>query len=276
MQSEPLFCSETILKWKEKGSEHMDSGYETFSVYYDCLTKNVNYHQRALYFDGLIQSYLQSDGVVLLDLACGTGSMSEELARLGYDVLGIDYSYGMLSRAMEKKMEHGLPIQYVCQDMRELQLYGTVDVTICTLDSLNHLDCFSEVQLVFQEIYDATEPGGLFLFDMNTVYKHREVLGDRVFVYETEAVYCVWENQYTPEDHTVSMNLEFFTLQEDGSYLRNREEITEHAYEADQIQETLRQIGFEVLGCYHADTREPLRPDSERMVVVARVPKSQQ
>ena len=190
----------------------MDSGYETFSVYYDCLTKNVNYHQRALYFDGLIQSYLQSDGVVLLDLACGTGSMSEELARLGYDVLGIDYSYGMLSRAMEKKMEHGLPIQYVCQDMRELQLYGTVDVTICTLDSLNHLDCFSEVQLVFQEIYDATEPGGLFLFDMNTVYKHREVLGDRVFVYETEAVYCVWENQYTPEDHTVSMNLEFFTL----------------------------------------------------------------
>ena len=111
---------------------------------------------------------------------------------------------------------------------------------------------------------------------MNTVYKHREVLGDRVFVYETEAVYCVWENQYTPEDHTVSMNLEFFTLQEDGSYLRNREEITEHAYEADQIQETLRQIGFEVLGCYHADTREPLRPDSERMVVVARVPKSQQ
>ena len=104
----------------------METGYEAFSFYYDQLTENVEYPQRAAYFHKLIQKYRQSEGVVLLDLACGTGSLSEEFAKLGYDVLGVDYSYGMLNQAMQKKLEHNLPIQYICQDMREL------DSTPCT------------------------------------------------------------------------------------------------------------------------------------------------
>ena len=118
----------------------METGYEAFSFYYDQLTENVEYPQRAAYFHKMIQKYCQSEGVVLLDLACGTGSLSEEFAKLGYDVLGVDYSYGMLNQAMQKKLEHNLPIQYICQDMRELDLYGTVDITVCALDSLIHLD----------------------------------------------------------------------------------------------------------------------------------------
>ena len=151
----------------------METGYEAFSFYYDQLTENVEYPQRAAYFHKLIQKYCQSEGVVLLDLACGTGSLSEEFAKLGYDVLGVDYSYGMLNQAMQKKLEHNLPIQYICQDMRELDLYGTVDITVCALDSLNHLDSFSDVKTVFQQVFDVTESGGVFLFDMNTPYKHR-------------------------------------------------------------------------------------------------------
>ncbi|MBQ8688233.1 MAG: class I SAM-dependent methyltransferase [Ruminococcus sp.] len=246
----------------------MDTGYEVFSQYYDGLTENVNYAERAAYFDGLIRRHKRSEGVVLLDLACGTGSMSEEMAGLGYDVIGVDFSYGMLSRAMEKKMESGLPIQYVCQDMREIELYGTVDAVICTLDSLNHLDSFADVETVFRKVAENLEPGGVFIFDMNTPYKHREVLGSQIYIYDTETVYCVWENRYEPEQHTVHIRLDFFEQTEDGSYFRSGEEITEHAYEPQQVAEALERAGLTVMGCYHADTEEPLRDDSQRMIFV--------
>ena len=250
--------------------EYMETGYETFARYYDGLTENVDYPKRAAYFDGLIQKHKRSAGVVLLDLACGTGSMSEEMCRLGYDVIGVDFSYGMLSRAMEKKMESGLPIQYVCQDMRELELYGTVDITLCTLDSLNHLNCFADVETVFHKVSENLEPGGLFLFDMNTPYKHRSVLGSQIYIYDTDDVYCVWENQYEPKDHTVTICLDFFELDEDGRYIRSGEEIIEHAYEPEQVASALKQAGLTVIGCYHADSEEPLHADSQRMIFVAR------
>ena len=217
-----------------------ETGYETFSFYYDALTENVNYPARAAYLDGLVQKYKQSAGKVMLDLACGTGTMTEEMAERGYDMIGVDYSEGMLGQAMEKKIEKQLPIQYVCQDMRELELYGTVDAVICTLDSLN------------------------------TLYKHRELLGNQVYVYETDAVYCVWENALCEDNCTVEITLDLFQLCADGRYRRTEEQITERAYAPEQVQAALETIGFHVLGIYHADTEEPLHSDSERMVVVAR------
>lgn len=246
------------------------TGYEVFSFYYDALTENVDYPARAAYFDGLIRRHLRSTGRVLLDLACGTGTMAEELARRGYDVIGVDYSPGMLSQAMDKKYDSGLAIQYVQQDMRKLNLYGTVDVTLCTLDSLNHLPSFSDVETVFRRVAAATEPGGLFLFDMNTIYKHQAVLGSQVYVYETEDVYCVWENCLREDGCTVDLTLDLFEACPDGHYRRQTEQLTERAYAPEQIQAALEQVGFAVIGIYHADTTEPLRPDSQRMVVAAR------
>lgn len=248
----------------------MNTGYEFFSQYYDSLTENVDYKKRADYFDGLIKKHKKSCGNVLLDLACGTGSMSEEMALLGYDVIGADYSCGMLSRAMEKKMESGLPIQYICQDMRELELYGSADAVICTLDSLNHLCSFEDVEKTFEAVYENLEDGGVFIFDMNTPYKHSEILGNRIYIYDTEKVYCVWENSYEDEEHTVNIRLDFFELTEEDTYIRSFEEITEHAYEPEQVEKALRRAGFNVLGCFHADTEEPLRPDSQRMIFIVR------
>ncbi len=261
-----------VLLWSPVfgGGTMAETGYETFSFYYDALTQNVNYSARADYFDGLIQKHLRSEGNVLLDLACGTGTMSEEMARRGYDVIGVDYSCGMLSQAMDKKFEHGLPIQYVQQDMRELELYGTVDVTLCLLDSLNHLDSFAEVETVFQRVADATEPGGMFLFDMNTLYKHRQLLNGQVYVYETDEVYCVWENTMREDMQTVDITLQLFQMEEDGRYSRMEEQITECAYPPEQIKTALKRCGFDVLGIYSADTEEELHEDSQRMVVVAR------
>lgn len=248
----------------------METGYECFSRYYDSLTENVNYQERAAYFDRLIRQHVKSEGMVLLDLACGTGSMSEEMCRMGYDVIGVDFSYGMLNRAMEKKLEHNLPIQYVCQDMRKLNLYGTVDAAICTLDSLNHLECFSDVEQTFRQVSAVLEQGGVFVFDMNTPYKHREILGDVVYIYETDEVYCTWENHYEPQEHTVEIHLEFFELTEDGLYSRSSEEITERAYEPERVADALKAAGLTVIGCYHADTEEALHEDSQRMVWVTR------
>lgn len=247
----------------------LTENYDVFSRYYDSLTDNVDYRSRAEYFHRLIQKYKKSKGDVLLDLACGTGSMSEEMCRLSYDVIGADCSCGMLSRAMEKKLESGLPIQYICQDMRELDLYGAADAVICTLDSLNHLECFEDVEKVFRQVFKNMEPGGVFVFDMNTPYKHREVLGNEVYIYDTDDVYCVWENSYEPEENTVNIRLDFFELESDGRYSRSCEEITEHAYEPERVRKALEKAGFEVIGCYKADTEEPLDEKSERMIFAA-------
>ena len=241
-----------------------ETGYETFAFYYDSLTQNVNYDERAEYFDRLIQTFLHSSGNVLLDLACGTGTMSEKMTKRGYDVIGVDYSDSMLNQALEKKLEKGLSIQYVMQDMRELELYGTVDATICTLDSLNHLPSLADVTRVFQRVFDATEPGGVFLFDMNTLYKHRKILGNEIYLYETEDVYCVWENELQDDQCTVLITLQIFSQLENGLYRRKTEYITERAYASEQIQEALKKVGFHVLGIYHADTLEPLKEDSQQ------------
>lgn len=247
-----------------------ETGYEMFSLFYDALTENVDYPGRAAYLDALIRENLRSEGNVMLDLACGTGTMTEEMAKRGYDMIGVDYSAGMLGQAMEKKIALGLPIQYVQQDMRELELYGTVDVVICMLDSLNHLPNFSDVKKVFRRIANAIEPGGLFLFDMNTLYKHQELLGHQVYIYETDGVYCVWENALREDGCTVDITLELFQRCKDGHYCRQEETMTERAYAPEQVADALREVGFSVIGIYHADTTEPLRNDSQRMLVVAR------
>ncbi|MDE5792490.1 MAG: class I SAM-dependent methyltransferase, partial [Oscillospiraceae bacterium] len=162
--------------------------YNNFAEFYDNLTKNVNYTKRAERLHYIIQKYIQTDtdGTLLLDLACGSGSLSEELAKLGYDVIGVDNSPAMLNQAMQKKLESNLEIQYLCQDMRELDMFGTIDITVCMLDSLNHLDSLEDIQKVFQKVSLFAQPKGLFIFDMNTLYKHHEILNNQVFLYDTD------------------------------------------------------------------------------------------
>lgn len=226
--------------------------YENFAAHYDALTENVEYPLRAARIHHLVEQEIRTDGRILLDLACGSGSMSEEMAKLGYDVIGVDNSPAMLSAAMDKKYDSGLPIQYLCQDMREIDMFGTIDVTICTLDSLNHLPSFEDVERVFQRVSLFAMPGGLFIFDMNTVYKHRHVLAEQTFIYDTESVFCVWENRLKPGTDTVEIQLTFFERDGDA-YYRSDEQITETAYSADQIISALETAGFVNIRCFDAD-----------------------
>ena len=167
------------------------SGYGRFACYYDKLTENVDYGKIAARCHELIKRY-SSEHEVVLDLACGTGSLSEALARLDYDVVGVDLSDQMLEEAMDKRYESGLNIQYLMQDMTELDLYGAVDAVVCVLDSINHLENEEAVRKTFECVSKFTCDGGLFIFDVNTVYKHRVILADNAFCYDLDGLFCAW------------------------------------------------------------------------------------
>jgi len=247
-----------------------DNYYNNFAYYYDDLTKNIDYKSRASYFNSIIKKFNGNTSGILLDLACGTGSISEEMAMLGYDVIGTDISDGMLNIALDKKFESGLNIQYLKQDMRELDMFGTIDNTLCVLDSLNHLSNLEDVKKTFSKVSLFAEPNGLFIFDMNTIYKHKEVLSNNVYIYETDNVFCVWENFYQQEDDRVDISLNFFERSENGSYQRYIEEFSEWAYNVQDILNILDSVGLELLAMYDDDSFNPPHEKSERIVFVSR------
>ena len=243
------------------------SGYGSFAYYYDRLTQNISYKQRAEYFDTLVKMHGGKKNI-LLDLACGTGSLSEEFSRMGYDVIAVDGSEEMLNEALDKKFDSGLNIQYLCQDMTELDMFGTIDVTVCALDSLNHLPDLEAVKKTVERVSLFCEPQGLFLFDINTPYKHQNILGNNTFVYDLEDVYCVWQNEYQG-NNTVEINLDFFT-REDNVYLRTGESFCERAYTSAEIENALNKAGLKTEAIYEEMTQNEPCDTTQRVVYVTR------
>lgn len=246
------------------------NGYNVFARYYDDLTANIDYRKRAEYFHEIIKKFKTTENNILLDLACGTGSISEEMARIGYDVIGVDYSQEMLGIALDKKFDSGLNIQYLCQDMRNIDMFGTIDITICALDSINHLDNIEDVRKVFQKVSLFSEYNGLFIFDINTIYKHRNILADNTFTYETDNLYCIWENTLNKDTNEVKMNLEFFELEENGLYSRSSDGFSEKAYSEEVIDRMLAENNFDILAKYGDDTFNAPEEKTQRIIYVAR------
>lgn len=242
--------------------------YDQFSEYYDRLTDNVEYGKRADYFCSLLSS-LGVEGGIMLDLACGTGSMLTEMAGRGFEVIGVDSSVGMLNRAREKAAESGCEALLLCQPMQELDLYGTVDCCISVLDSINHLPCAGDVKETFRRVSLFTAPGGAFVFDVNTLHKHRDVLADNAFIYDLDDVFCAWQNACDPDDGSVQIMLDFFAEGEDGLWERFYEQFEERAYPLEQIKAWLTEAGFEVKGIYNDMTYDPADEGCERAVFAA-------
>lgn len=243
--------------------------YACLSAYYDSLTEDVDYQSRADYLWGFLKQYKIQDGI-LLDLACGTGQMSLLFAQKGYEVIGVDASPEMLCQARENVMAAGQDnILFLCQRMEELDLYGTVRSCICTLDSLNHLTTPEQVLTAFKKVALFLEPGGVFLFDVNTPYKHRQVLGDHCFVLEDEALYLVWQNQYDSSTETVEITLDLFE-EEAGVYYRQTERFAERAYETAQLRSLLEEAGFSLEAVYDDLTLNAPGEDSQRLYMIAR------
>ncbi|MDD5953124.1 MAG: class I SAM-dependent methyltransferase [Oscillospiraceae bacterium] len=247
------------------------SSYAAFADYYDALTKNVDYDRYAGYLCEILKRHHHEAGITL-DLACGTGSLTLALSDRGLDVYGIDGSPDMLSVAQQKAMEQGKQLLFLCQKMQSIDLYGTVNTVFCVLDSINHLTKQQDVQKTFDRVSLFLEPDGYFVFDVNTIYKHQKVLANETFVYDTDDVYCVWQNQYQGEEqHLVQIDLDFFAR--DGEiYRRSSEQFWERAYSVEQLKACLQKAGLELLEIYDALHFTMPKADSQRLVFVARKP----
>lgn len=244
--------------------------YGVFSEFYDALTANVSYDTVSQVLSSLLTRYGKGRGL-LLDLACGTGSVSVRLAEKGYEVIGVDLSPEMLSEAQNKAYSAGQNILFLCQDMTKLDLYGTVDAAVCTLDGLCHLPDEESVFAALQKVSLFMNPGGVFLFDVNSVYKHRAVLGNNTFVYDTDDVYCVWQNTLLSDGVTVQMDLDFFEPVSDaGDYVRQSERFTERAYPRETLEAMLKKAGFTVLDVFDGYSGKPAHDTSERLLFAVR------
>ena len=243
------------------------AGYNSFSEYYDALMQNVGYKERCDYIMEVFER-LGHDMGLSLDLACGTGSLTVELKKRGVDIYGIDASYDMLSHAREKAEENDVDILFLCQKMQSIDLYGTIDTCVCTLDSINHLTKETDVQKTFDRVSLFMNKGGYFLFDANTIYKHEKVLSDNTFVYDTDDVFCVWQNSLK-ENCVVDIELDFFE-REGKVYYRTEEKFSERAYSTEQMRIMLEKAGFEVVSLYGDMTFDAPKEDEQRIIYIAK------
>lgn len=243
--------------------------YTAFAEVYDAFMDNIPYQEWADYVHGLLLEYQICDGLVL-ELGCGTGNMTELLASMGYDMIGVDSSEDMLCAAMEKRERSGLDILYLLQDMREFELYGTVKAVVCVCDSINYITDYQDLVKVFRLVNNYLDPGGMFIFDLNTEYKYRELLGNETIAESREDCGFIWENEYDEGTRINEYDLTLFVREEGQLFRRYEETHVQRAYAVDQVKEALLEAGMELAAVYDAFTRNEARRDSERIYVIAR------
>lgn len=218
----------------------------------------------------LEEAVLASERNLVLDLGCGTGTLTELLYRKGYDMIGVDNSLEMLEIAREKQEKSGSEILYVQQDMRELELYSTVGTVISVCDSLNYLLEEEELLTVFRLVNNYLYPGGLFLFDFNTVYKYSQVIGDTTIAENREDCSFIWENYYHEEDEINEYDLTVFVQEEGDCFRRFTENHFQRGYTPETMCGLVEQAGMQVLRLMDADTLGEVTAESERVYVLAR------
>ena len=255
-------------------------GYHALARFYDKLNAEIDYVAWADFVERCFEKYLPSSPELVLDLACGTGIMTAELAKRGYDMIGIDGSAEMLSEAFSRSVECG-GILFLQQDLRSFELYGTVGAVVCCLDSLNYLLGEGELDTCFSLVHNYLDPNGLFLFDMNTPYKFREIYGNHAYVLEDElppfaengqpsAIFCGWQNEFHPETGICDFHLSLFEEDENGTYFRSDEHQQERCYSMEEITAALRSVGLELLGVFSDWSFSAPNETTERWYFAAR------
>lgn len=243
--------------------------YTSFAKVYDTFMDNVPYEEWADYIEDRLKEYGIEDGLVL-DLGCGTGSITEKMAAKGYDMIGVDYSGEMLEIAMEKREESGHDILYLMQDMREFELYGTVRAIISACDSVNYILDDDDLEEVFRLVNNYLDPEGIFLFDFNTEYKYKEILGNQTIAEEREECSFIWDNFYDEEEQVNEYQLTLFVQEEDDLYRKYQEEHLQRAYTLEIIKELIEASGLVFVKAYDAYTLDEPNEYSERICVVAK------
>ena len=249
-----------------------DRTYDALAGCYDAMTEDVNYRDWADFLEKLFAREKRPVHTVL-DLACGTGTMSFLLAERGYEMIGVDFSPEMLAVAAEKTVSPGkIPPIFLCQPMEELDLYGTVDACVCLLDSVNHVVEPRLLWEAFRRVWLFLEPGGLFVFDVHTP-EHLQSLDGGIFLDETEDAYCVWRTDYHPRRKVCTYAMDVFARQ--GALWRREEEIhEERAYGPQELTQALEKAGFTAIRQYgNRKLRSPV-PGEERIFFTAHKPKA--
>ena len=246
------------------------NAYTSFASVYDTFMDNIPYEEWAEYLVDLLKEYGISDGLVL-DLGCGTGNMTELLAASGYDMIGVDNAEEMLEIAMDKREKSGHDILYLLQDMREFELYGTVKAIVSICDSINYITEEEDLLEVFRLANNYLDPKGIFIFDFNTVYKYREVLGNQTIAEDREDCSFIWDNYYYEDEQINEYELSLFIKENDSNLYRKYQEMHyQRAYDLETIKRLVEESGLEFITAFDAFTRNMPTNESERVYVVAR------
>ena len=246
------------------------AAYEEFAFVYDMFMDNVDYDMWVKY----IHRIWEKEGIepkLIAELGCGTGNITERLAKEGYDMIGIDISEDMLSVARAKADDNGITnILYSLQDMTEFELYGTVDVILSLCDSINYITEYDDLVSVFKQVNKYLEPDGLFIFDINTEYKFKHILGDNTFADTEENAAYIWQNFYDENEKINEYYVNFFIKNNDNTYERTEECHYERAYSIEEIKNALSEAGLIFEHSYNAFSFDAPKEDSERIYIVAR------
>ena len=244
--------------------------YTEFAQVYDRFMDNVPYEAWCEGISKILTEHGISEGLVL-DLGCGTGTMTRLLRQKGYDMIGVDNSEEMLGEAMEKRAESGHEILYLEQDMREFELYGTVKAIVSICDSMNYITEDEDLLEVFKLVNNYIDPEGVFIFDLNTVYKYEKILGEQTIAENREDASFIWDNYYDEEEQINEYDLALFIPEgKDGLYRKYEEVHYQRAYELELVKELLEKAGMEFVTAYDAFTKNPVNEKSERIYVIAR------
>lgn len=240
--------------------------YEAFADIYDAFNEDADYTALHAYLKGQLDAFGISRGIVA-DLGCGTGDLTLRLARDGYDMIGVDLSEEMLSVLREKAWEQGVEgLLLLQQDLERLDLYGTVQAAVSTFDTFNHIGPFPRFAAALKRCALFIEPGGLFLFDLNTPYKQEQVLADNVYLLEAEDVTCRWENHWDAARRCTQITVD---MAYPGDPEHEIERFTEYAYSLEQIGQACGEAGLRIEQVCDGERFSPLRPDSERYLITA-------
>lgn len=262
--------------------------YTDFASVYDTFMDETPYEEWADFIAGLIKKYgvsepgketadeseeekvLTSEKNLVLDLGCGTGRFTELLSEKGYDMIGVDLSREMLNIAFERSQLSGSGILYLCQDMRELDLYSTVGTVVSVCDSVNYLLEEKEITDTFKLVNNYLYPGGIFIFDFNTVYKYEKVIGDVTIAENRDDCSFIWENYYHENEHINEYDLTIFVKEEGELYRKFTETHYQRGYTLKEMERFIKEAGLELLLALDADTHKKPVKTSERIYIIAR------
>lgn len=253
----------------------MQEAYSNFASVYDQLMDNIPYEEWFKYLHGLLKEFNIEDGIVA-ELGCGTGNITELMAKAGYDMIGIDNADAMLDIANVKKAENGSSSLYLLQDMREFELYGTVKAVVSLCDSVNYITESEDLLQVFNLVNNYLDPKGIFIFDFHPRYYYKEIVADATIAEDRDDISFIWDNFYDDNENINELALSLFVKESEGSgddagLFRKYEELhLQRGYTLDEMKCLIERSGLELVATYDAFTRDEATEECERIYIIAR------